>query len=133
LGFSIYTIAAEQTFLRVLARAVLSGFPLGNVDVALSRWTILVPNRRSARALQAILLEESGAKAMLLPRIKPIGDIDEEMLEESLPRDGVPDGISKTDHLHAILLLLTRWAEQNPEAQLAQDVLQSGAQACTNW
>ncbi len=129
MGFSIFTIAAEQTFLRVLARAVLEGFPIGKTDIALSRWTILVPNRRSARTLESILLEESGAMAMLLPRIKPIGDIDEELVADSLPQDGVPDGISKTDHLHAILLLLTRWAEHNPGAQLAQDVLQSGAQA----
>lgn len=129
MGFSIYTIAAEQTFLRVLARAVLDGFPLGKTGLALSCWTILVPNRRSARALESILLEESGAKAMLLPRIKPIGDIDEEMLADSLPQDGVADGISKTDHLHAVLLLLMNWAELNPDAQLAQDVLQSGAQA----
>lgn len=129
MGFSIYTIAAEQTFLRVLARAVLDGFPLGKTAIPLSRWTILVPNRRSARALESILLEESGAKAMLLPRIKPIGDIDEEMLADSMPQEGVDDGIPKTDHLHAILLLLTKWAEQNPDAQLAEDVLQSGAQA----
>lgn len=129
MGYSIYTIAAEQTFLRVLARALLDGFPLGNSEIPLSRWLILVPNRRSARTLETILLEESGAKAMLLPRIKPIGDIDEEVLADSMPQEGVPDAISKTDHLHAILLLLTRWAELNPDAQLAQDVLQSGAQA----
>jgi ATP-dependent helicase/nuclease subunit B len=129
LGFSIFTIAAEQRFLRILARAVLDGFPLGETTVPLSRWTMLVPNRRSARALESILLEESGAKAMLLPRIKPIGDIDEELIADSLPLDGILNGISKTDHLHSILLLLTRWAERNPDAQLAQDVLQSGAQA----
>ena len=129
MGFSVYTVAAEQSFLRVLARAILAGFPLGKTDMPLSRWTILVPNRRSARALESILLAESGAKAMLLPRIKPIGDIDEEMLADSMPREGVADGISKTDHLHAILLLLTTWAELNPGAQLAEDVLQSGGQA----
>ena len=113
MGFSIFTIAAEQTFLRVLARAVIDGFPIGKTDIALSRWTILVPNRRSARALESILLEESGAKAMLLPRIKPIGDIDEDLIADSLPQEGVADGISKTDHLHAILNLLTDWAKKN--------------------
>jgi ATP-dependent helicase/nuclease subunit B len=128
-GFSIFTIAAEQTFLQVLARAVLEGFPIGKTDTALSRWTILVPNRRSARTLESILLAESGATALLLPRIKPIGDIDEDLVADSLPQAGLPDGMSKTDHLHTILLLLMRWAEQNPTAQLAQDVLQSGSQA----
>ncbi len=129
MGFSLYSIAAEETFLRVLARAVLNGFPVADTGIALSRWTVLLPNRRSARALQSILLEESGARAMLLPRIRPIGDLDEELLDDSLPQNGVFDGIAKTDQLHAILLLLTRWAEANPAAQLAQDVLHAGSQA----
>ncbi len=129
MGFSIYTVTAEQPFLRILARAVLQGFPLGASDMPLSHWTILVPNRRSARALEHVLLQESKTKAILLPRIKPIGDIDEDLIADSLPVEGVPDGISKTDHLHAILKLLMEWAEKNPSAQLADDVLHSGAQA----
>lgn len=129
MAHSIYTIAPECRFLRVLAEAVLSGFPINRNDVALSRWTILVPNRRSARALESILLEVSGAKALLLPSIKPIGDIDEDLIADSLPVDGVPNAISKTDHLHAILSLLTTWAETNPDAELADDIKNSGAQA----
>ena len=127
--YSIYTIAPESRFLRVLAEAVLAGFPVGRRDIPLSRWTILVPNRRSARALETILLEASGAKALLLPTIKPIGDIDEELIDDSLPTEGVPDAISKTDHLHAILSLLTTWADAHPEAELAEDIKASGAQA----
>ncbi len=129
MAFSIYTIPPENRFLRVLARAVLAGFPVGHNDIALSRWTILVPNRRSARALETILLDENGDKPMVLPRIKPIGDIDEDLIADSLPVEGVDDAISKTDHLHAILSLLVTWAKANPAASLAQDVLNSGTQA----
>jgi ATP-dependent helicase/nuclease subunit B len=129
MAFSIFNISPENRFLRVLAKAVLAGFPIGPSDIPLSRWTILVPNRRSARALENILLEESGAKALLLPRIKPIGDIDEDVIADSLAVEGVPDAISKTDHLHAILSLLTHWAAANPDAALASDVLDSGVQA----
>ncbi len=129
MAFSIYTIAPENRFLRVLAKAVLSGFPIDRKDLPLSRWTILVPNRRSARALEGILLEQSGAKALLMPNIKPIGDIDEDLIADSLPAEGVPDAISKTDHLHAILSLLTTWADANPNAELADDITSSGAQA----
>jgi ATP-dependent helicase/nuclease subunit B len=126
LSFSLYTIAAENPFLRVLARWLLS-------DVAktapLSRITVLVPNRRSARALESVLMEESGKPAMLLPNIKPIGDIDEDLIADSLPQDGVADAISKASHLHAILNLLLQWANSNPQSEFARDVLASGAQA----
>jgi ATP-dependent helicase/nuclease subunit B len=129
MAFSIYTIAPESRFLTELAHAVLEGFPTGATDLPLSRWTILVPNRRSARALESILLLANGSKPLLLPTIKPIGDIDEDMIADSLPAEGVPDAISKTDHLHAILSLLTTWAENHPELELADDILNSGAQA----
>lgn len=113
----------------MLARAVLKGFPLSDLSIPLSRWTLLVPNRRSARSLQSIFLEESGAAALLMPLIKPIGDIDEELLGDILPEDGVADGIGPLDQLHAILTLLLKWAKENPASELAKDVLASGAQA----
>jgi ATP-dependent helicase/nuclease subunit B len=123
LGFSLYTIAAENPFLRVLAKWLLN-------DIAeVSRATILVPNRRSARALEAVLLQESGRPAMLLPNIKPIGDIDEDLIADSVPETGIADALSKTAHLHAILNVLMQWARTNPNTELAQDVSASGAQA----
>jgi ATP-dependent helicase/nuclease subunit B len=129
LGFSLYTIASENPFLEVLARAVMQGFPVGAKDVPLSRWTILVPNRRSARALSQTFLRLSGKRALLLPRIKPIGDIDEDILADGLPEEGVEDAISPLSHLHALLDLVLQWAKRNPQSELAQDVLQSGSQA----
>ena len=129
MAYSVYSIASEQPFLRVLARAVLAGFPVGDTAVPLSRWTILVPNRRSARSLQAVFLEESGARSLLMPLIKPIGDIDEDLLGDDLPEDGIANGISPVDQLHAILALLMQWAAENRESELAQDVRDSGGQA----
>jgi ATP-dependent helicase/nuclease subunit B len=123
LSFQLYTIAAENPFLRILAKWLLA-------DVAeLSRATVLVPNRRSARALEAVLLQESGKPAMLLPNIKPIGDIDEDLIADSLPEDGVDNALHKTAHLHAILNVVMQWAKATPNSDLAQDVLASGAQA----
>jgi ATP-dependent helicase/nuclease subunit B len=128
LTLSLYTISAENPFLRVLARAVLSGFPVGDNTLSLSHWTMLVPNRRSARALEQIFLEESGKPALILPRIKPIGDIDEDLIADSLPAEGLPDAIAKTDHLHAILTQLESWAK-TATSELAEDVRASGTQA----
>ncbi len=126
MGYSLYTIASENNFLRVLAQWLLSGIAQ---QQPLSHVTILVPNRRSARALEVILLEESKSNAMLLPNIKPIGDIDEDLIADSLPEEGVADALPKSAHLHAILNLVMQWAKTNGNSELAQDVLASGAQA----
>ena len=45
---------------------------------ALARATILVPSRRAAQALRAAFLEIRGDVATLLPRIDPIGDVEED-------------------------------------------------------
>ena len=77
----------------------------------------------------SIFLEESGAQALLLPRIKPIGDIDEDLIADSLPEEGVPDGIAQDRSSACHSDLLMHWAEANPDADIAEDVLASGAQA----
>jgi ATP-dependent helicase/nuclease subunit B len=81
----LFTIPAGDAFLRVLARTILAGglprpvrLPPG--PLALSRYTVLVPTRRAARVLAEAFLDESGGRALLLPRIRPIGDVDEDDL-----------------------------------------------------
>ena len=51
---------------------------LAGTPRALAAATILVPSRRAALALRAAFLEINGSGASLLPRIDPIGDVDEE-------------------------------------------------------
>lgn len=48
-----------------------------NDGVALTKTLILLPNRRACRTLRDAFLEQSDGKAMLLPRIQPIGDREE--------------------------------------------------------
>ena len=94
----VYTIASDAPFLDVLAKAVLKGFPCGDDGPekipSLAAWTILVPTRRAARELQEKLLMESGKPALVLPQIRPIGDLDEEVLEARQSFIGLPDAIS---------------------------------------
>jgi ATP-dependent helicase/nuclease subunit B len=52
---------------------------------ALSDVQIYLPNRRSARALADTFLEVSDGQATLLPKLTPLGDIDEEDLLEEDP------------------------------------------------
>lgn len=87
----LFTIASDQPFLARLAQALLAPahrtalFGAAPLDTI----TILVPTRRAARQLAHIFLAEAlarGAEAVLLPRIAPLGDLDEATLEP------IPDG-----------------------------------------
>lgn len=72
----LWTIPSSAPFLEVLAdaltdgRLVPPGHPLGDCR-------ILLPTRRACRALTDILVARAGDDAVLLPRIRPIGDVDE--------------------------------------------------------
>ena len=77
----VFTVPAGVPFLPTLADALLVGglVPFSPSDpLALAGVTILVPTRRAARALADILIERLGGEAVILPAIRPIGDIDEE-------------------------------------------------------
>ncbi|HEX6441523.1 MAG TPA: double-strand break repair protein AddB [Stellaceae bacterium] len=75
----IYTIPPARPFLATLARGLLQmaeGDPL-----RLARMTVLLPTRRAARSLREAFLRLTGEGAepgapLLLPRLRPIGDLD---------------------------------------------------------
>jgi ATP-dependent helicase/nuclease subunit B len=71
----VFTIGIDRRFADELARGVLASQaadPLGLADSL-----ILLPTRRAARALSEAFLRATGGKATLLPRLVPIGDIDQ--------------------------------------------------------
>ncbi|MBS4084433.1 MAG: double-strand break repair protein AddB, partial [Rhizobiales bacterium] len=79
----VYTIPPSAPFLRTLARGILDGmvipgFAPRSQPELLADATIYLPTRRATRALSAVFLEETGLPALLLPRIVPLGDVDEE-------------------------------------------------------
>ncbi|KAF0117966.1 MAG: hypothetical protein FD163_268 [Hyphomonadaceae bacterium] len=92
-GPNVYTIEPHQSFLDELA-LVLKSELLENSqsDFALSDAIILLPTRRAARALQSAFLSACNENAMILPRIRTIGDIEpEEMnLLELSQTDNLP-------------------------------------------
>ena len=95
---TVYTVPPFEPFVDALASGVLSGraVPLDPGDpVALSRLTILLPTRRACRALGLAFLRAAPGRALLPPRIRPLGDIDED--EASLgdeEDETLPDAIS---------------------------------------
>ena len=80
---TVYTVPPHEPFVDALAGGILSGraVPLDPGDpLALSRLTILLPTRRACRALGLAFLRAAPGRALLLPRIRPLGDIDEDEL-----------------------------------------------------
>ena len=94
----LYTIPPSAPFLTTLARAILAGdlpAPGGSKPdpLTLPLTTIYLPTRRAARALRETFLVEAKGEALLLPRIRALGDPDEEAAiifgaGESLEDDG---------------------------------------------
>ncbi|MFN3868728.1 MAG: double-strand break repair protein AddB [Hyphomicrobiaceae bacterium] len=125
----IFTVPPGQPFLSALAGALLSGAlgSFGNTDdaLALADVTLLLPTRRATRALQDALLRVSGKRAVLLPRIRAIGDGDEEqslisgLAGLSLLEDGEDDAlpaISPLERRLALTRLVLKWsAEMRPD------------------
>ena len=71
----VFTITTERRFADELARVVLAeygGDPLSPADVL-----ILLPTRRSVRALREAFLRAAGGKPTILPRMAPLGDVDD--------------------------------------------------------
>jgi ATP-dependent helicase/nuclease subunit B len=76
-----FSIPAHRPFVEDLARGLLDALaPLG--PEALPAATVLTPTRRGARALADAFIQcvegaGGGGKALLLPQIRPLGDLDE--------------------------------------------------------
>lgn len=109
---SVYTIAPGGPFLDLLARGLLQQH--GTDPLTLSRVTVLLPTRRACRALAEAFLRQSDGAALLLPVIRPLGDIDEDELDLrgiGDERDGVlPFGTLERS------LLLARLVQASPLA-----------------
>jgi len=121
---NIFNIAPGRPFLDVLARAILDGdLPAagsGKPDILdLPAITILLPTRRSARALQAAFLRAGRGRAMLLPSIRPIAEGDEErgLIESLAAGDGsalagidLPPAVADLERLIVLTNLVMAWS-----------------------
>ncbi len=109
------TIAPGQSFADVLAAEVLERFAQPNDPMALADVLILLPTRRSVRTLTEALgrqMRQRGHTTMILPRISPIGDVDEDELvlqgagEVSEAALTIPPAISDLDRAFALASLV---------------------------
>ena len=122
----LFTIAPDRPFLEDLAKAVLRGFPCADPKppgaFELGRWTILLPTRRAVRELEDIFFRLTGGSAVLLPRIRPIGDIDEDLLAPLHEADDLGTPVSAPGQLLLLMELIDDWALAHPTTRLAQEI-----------
>ncbi|NQU58405.1 MAG: double-strand break repair protein AddB [Rhodospirillales bacterium] len=128
---AVFTIAPEVPFLDALAAGILEQH--GTTPEDLSRVSILLPTRRACRSLSEAFLCLKNGKPMLLPRMTPLGDIDEDELAFASD-DGlggaaafdIPPAIStlRRQLLLARLIMARKDSQTTPDqaARLAQEL-----------
>ena len=79
----ILTIAPGRPFLDTLAAGLLA--EADGEPQRLADYLILLPTRRACRALGEAFLRVGGGRPLILPAIRPLGDVDEEALAFHLP------------------------------------------------
>ncbi|MBV8574988.1 MAG: double-strand break repair protein AddB, partial [Acetobacteraceae bacterium] len=120
----VYTIAAHRPFLATLAAGLLG--MAGGDPLQLQRITVLLPTRRAVRSLRDAFLRvapdgKSAGTPLLLPRMRPIGDLDADELWLS---DGGAENLAVPPPIPELRrrLLLTRlvllWGERRGEQPL---------------
>ncbi|HEY1433270.1 MAG TPA: double-strand break repair protein AddB, partial [Stellaceae bacterium] len=113
----VYTIAANRPFLATLAAGLLG---MADADpLAMARITVLLPTRRAVRSLRETFLRvapkgRAAGSPLLLPRLRPIGDLDSDEL--SLSDGGEQDltvapAIPELRRRLLLTRLVLRWSE----------------------
>ena len=100
-GPAVFSIPAGTPFVDALADGILA--QAGERPEDLAKFRILLPTRRACRALRDAFLRRSNGRPILLPRLMPLGDMDEDELAISDAADlgpaefagGGPDGLGE--------------------------------------
>jgi ATP-dependent helicase/nuclease subunit B len=119
----VFTIPPSAPFLPTLIRALrdgrlVAGFTPGPLDFA--DVTIFLPTRRACRLARDTFLQVLGVDAAVLPRLVPIGDIDEDELVFAAMATGnvaadalaLPPALGGLERRFLLARLVLKWAEQ---------------------
>ena len=122
----LYTIAPDRPFLATLAQGLLH--LAGDEPLALPRMTVLLPTRRAARALREAFLRLTGeggdpGAPLLLPRLRPIGDLDEDPVALAAeggddPTLAIPPAIPELRRRLLLTQLVMAWSAASGEGPL---------------
>ena len=72
----LYTIAPDRAFLDTLAAGLLAR--TAAEPKLLAETTVLLPTRRACRALLEAFVRRSEGRALLLPSLRPLGEVDDD-------------------------------------------------------
>lgn len=120
----LYTIPADVPFLERLAEGILERS--GGLTPDLARMLVLLPTRRACRTLRDTFLRLSDGVPVLLPRLQPLGDVDQDELDLRLAGlygvDGlasVPPAIESSKRLFLLMGLIEKWNDDlSPDQSL---------------
>ena len=123
----IFTIEPNVPFLDVLASEVWR--QTGGDGFRLSQYLILLPTRRACRHLGAAFAKIAAGKPLLLPRMRPLGEIDEDEITFA-DENGfdVPPAIAPLKRL----MLLTQQVQKR-DPSLSWDQAAKAAEALTKF
>src|SRR5262245_12636847 len=114
----VFTIPASAPFVPTLLAALrdgalIEGFPASRDPLALASATLYLPTRRACRLARDEFLKLAGTAA-ILPRIVPLGDIDEDELifAEAANADAldIPDELGGLERRLLLAQLVSKWA-----------------------
>jgi len=123
----VFTIPASAPFLPTLIGALqrgelIAGFPNSADPLALANATLFLPTRRACALARDAFLDVLKTGAAVLPRIVPLGDIDEDELAFAEAAAGeagldVPDELGGLERRMLLARLVLQWAERlKPQA-----------------
>ena len=119
---TVFTIDPGEAFVDVLVRGLMQRY--GGDPLALGRVLLLLPTRRAVRAVGEAFLRHSDGQAMILPAMRPLGDVDTEELafDENESAEGLelPPALSG---LRRLLLLSEAVRRSDAELSLPQAAL----------
>lgn len=113
-GPRLFTIPPSASFVAVLADALLDGVlvegfaPRGD-PMRLASATVFLPTRRAGRLLAEALRARMGAGVTLLPRIVPVGDVDEDALAFAEAFTDPPRAVPTATRRLALASLVRAW------------------------
>ncbi|GGE32690.1 double-strand break repair protein AddB [Agaricicola taiwanensis] len=113
----VFTIPPGAAFLEVLAESLIEGrlipgFRPADDPLLLADATIYLPTRRACRALEAVFVARAAHGVAVLPRIAPLGDVDEdeEAFAEDIPSPSLPPPLSLLERQLTLSRLVAAWA-----------------------
>ena len=120
----LYTIPSDVPFLERLAEGILE--QAGGLTPELARMLVLLPTRRACRTLRDTFLKLSDGVPVLLPRLQPLGDVDQDELDLRLAGlygveglTSVPPAIESSKRLFLLMGLIEKWnADLSPDQSL---------------